>query len=173
MNTLPFRFSFPFESTERPRLKMDLHFFDFPDNFLLIEKKKDLYISNLCHSSWPLCARRPFLTCCPRRWLCGRGWRCWCLADCSPADALYARGGLGSRSGPGPPPGSSASSVHTERLWEAWRTSPHTSEQHLREEKLCFSFKWWIIAFFECLFYLLWVWSEQNPCWRSALCDSG
>lgn len=40
MNTLPLRFSFPFESTERPRLKMDLHFFDFPDNFLLIEKKK-------------------------------------------------------------------------------------------------------------------------------------
>lgn len=39
MNTLPLRFSFPFESTERPRLKMDLHFFDFPDNFLLIEKK--------------------------------------------------------------------------------------------------------------------------------------
>lgn len=43
MNTLPLRFSFPFESTERPRLKMDLHFFDFPDNFLLIEKKKSVY----------------------------------------------------------------------------------------------------------------------------------
>lgn len=38
MNTLPLRFSFPFESTERPRLKIDLHFLDFPDNFLLIQK---------------------------------------------------------------------------------------------------------------------------------------
>lgn len=40
MNTLPFRLSFPFVSTERPRLKMDLHFLDFPDSFLLTKKKK-------------------------------------------------------------------------------------------------------------------------------------
>lgn len=39
MNTLPFRLSFPFESTERPRLKMDLHLLDFPDNFLLTDKQ--------------------------------------------------------------------------------------------------------------------------------------
>lgn len=42
MNTLPFRLSFPFESTERPRLKMDLHFLDFPENFLLTEKKQSV-----------------------------------------------------------------------------------------------------------------------------------
>lgn len=35
INTLPLRLSFPFDSTDRPRLKMDFHLFDFPENFLL------------------------------------------------------------------------------------------------------------------------------------------
>lgn len=40
MKTLPFRLSFPFESTDRPKLKMDLHFLDFPDSFLLTAGQK-------------------------------------------------------------------------------------------------------------------------------------
>ena len=40
MNTLPFRLSFPFESTDLPRLKMDFHFFDFPEIFLLADNKR-------------------------------------------------------------------------------------------------------------------------------------
>lgn len=42
MNTLPFRLSFPFESVaDLPRLKIDFHLFDFPDNFLLQWFKPD------------------------------------------------------------------------------------------------------------------------------------
>lgn len=45
MNTLPFRLSFPFESTDRPKLKMDFHFFDFPENFLLeINRHRHLFV---------------------------------------------------------------------------------------------------------------------------------
>lgn len=47
MNTLPFRLSFPFESTDRPRLKMDFHFFDFPENFLLANKQRLLSYSKI------------------------------------------------------------------------------------------------------------------------------
>lgn len=40
IKTLPLRLSFPLESmTDRPRLKMDFHFLDFPENFLLCCKK--------------------------------------------------------------------------------------------------------------------------------------
>lgn len=46
MKTLPFRLSFPLESTERPKLKMDLHFLDFPDSFLLQQWAKK-YVLNL------------------------------------------------------------------------------------------------------------------------------
>lgn len=50
MKTLPFRLSFPLESTERPKLKMDLHFLDFPDSFLLQQWDKK-------------CAQPSFLMC--------------------------------------------------------------------------------------------------------------
>lgn len=42
MKTLPFRLSFPLESTERPKLKMDRHFLDFPDSFLLQQRDKKI-----------------------------------------------------------------------------------------------------------------------------------
>lgn len=40
MKTLPLRLSFPFDSTDLPRLKIDFHFFDFPENFLLTNKRQ-------------------------------------------------------------------------------------------------------------------------------------
>lgn len=42
MNTLPLRLNFPFESTDLPRLKIDFHLFDFPENFLLKHKQRFL-----------------------------------------------------------------------------------------------------------------------------------
>lgn len=57
MNTLPLRFSFPFGSTERPRLKMDRHFFDFPDNFLLMEKNRRPHESEICVTAAGRCVR--------------------------------------------------------------------------------------------------------------------
>lgn len=46
MNTLPLRLSFPLPSaTDRPRLKMDFHFFDFPENFLLLWRQTPRYTS--------------------------------------------------------------------------------------------------------------------------------
>lgn len=128
MKTLPLRLSFPFDSTDRPRLKIDFHFLDFPENFLLtnkrqLEKPTIFEVLSAVLKSQDLKS----LTCLICLSRCDRAWRCWYQADCSHADALYAGGGLGLRSGPGPPPGSSVSSAHPVHWWGVLHTSPHTS----------------------------------------------